>query len=60
MEIIMTKMINKITGTEMWVDDDRVSEYIALGHRKTVPTLDDLEKPTEIEKAIKRVRKKKV
>lgn len=56
----MTKMINKITGTEMWVSDDRVSEYIALGHRKTVPTLDDLEKPTDIEKAIKRVRKKKV
>lgn len=38
----MTKMINKITGTEMWVADDRVPEYKALGHRCAAPTLDDL------------------
>lgn len=38
----MTKMINRITGTEMWVADDRVPEYQALGHRCTMPTLDTL------------------
>ena len=29
----MVKMINRITGTEMYVADDRVSEYAAAGHK---------------------------
>lgn len=28
-----TKFINKITGTEMWVDDSRVDEYRKLGFK---------------------------
>lgn len=27
------KFINKMTGTEMWVDDSRVGEYKKLGYR---------------------------
>ena len=29
----MKKMINKYTGTEMYVADDRVQEYTDAGHR---------------------------
>ncbi len=29
----MVKFINKLTGGEMWVADDRVEEYKAAGHR---------------------------
>lgn len=29
----MIKFINKITGTEMWVADNRVEEYKAAGHK---------------------------
>ena len=32
----MTKMINAIFGTEMWVADDRVEEYKAAGHKLAV------------------------
>ena len=28
----MVKMINRTTGTEMWVAEDRVDEYKAAGH----------------------------
>ena len=59
----MVKMINKITGTDMYVDESRVGEYIALGHRTAIPTISDLEKKepdAELKKAIKRVSKKKV
>lgn len=28
----MRKFINKFTGTEMWVADNRVEEYKAAGH----------------------------
>ena len=28
-----TKFINKITGTDMWVDDSRVEEYQKLGFK---------------------------
>ena len=61
------KMINKITGTEMYVEESRVSEYKAQGHRTTAPKLDDLKREEvdpgpvkELKKAIKRVSKKKV
>ena len=29
----MVKFINKLTGTEMWVSDNRVDEYKAAGHK---------------------------
>lgn len=29
----MIKFINKFTGSEMWVADDRVEEYKAAGHK---------------------------
>lgn len=29
----MIKFINKLTGGEMWVADDRVEEYKAAGHK---------------------------
>lgn len=57
----MIKMINRITGTEMYVDDERVSEYKALGHHTTVPTIEEItrkEKISDFEKEIKRVEKK--
>ena len=30
----MTKLINAMTGTDMWVDDSRVDEYLKLGHKR--------------------------
>ena len=29
----MVKFINKLTGSEMWVAEDRVEEYKAAGHK---------------------------
>lgn len=29
----MVKFINKLTGGEMWVAEDRVEEYKAAGHK---------------------------
>lgn len=29
----MVKMINGLFGTEMWVSEDRVEEYLAAGHK---------------------------
>lgn len=29
----MIKLINRVTGTEMWVADDRLDEYLAKGHK---------------------------
>ena len=29
----MVKFINRLTGTEMWVAEDRAEEYKAAGHR---------------------------
>lgn len=29
----MVKFINRMTGTEMWVTDERVEEYKAAGHK---------------------------
>lgn len=30
----MVKFINKLTGTEMYVDESRVNEYLGAGHRR--------------------------
>lgn len=29
----MVKFINRLTGNEMWVSEDRVDEYKAAGHK---------------------------
>lgn len=33
----MVKMVNAHTGTEMWVHEKRVDEYLARGHRLAPP-----------------------
>lgn len=38
----MVKFINRLTGTEMWVADDRVEEYKAAGHKLAA---ENVEKP---------------
>ena len=43
----MVKFINRLTGSEMWVAEDRADEYKAAGHKlaasapKTVPAADE-------------------
>ena len=32
-EANMVRFINKFTGTDMWVAEDRVEEYKAAGHK---------------------------
>ena len=52
----MIKLINKVTGTEMFVAEYRVEEYLAAGHKlaaKAAPV------PTEEPKPKKTVKKKK-
>ena len=39
----MIEFINAVTGTSMWVADDRVDEYKAAGHKLAANS----EKPTE-------------
>lgn len=34
----MVLMINRVTGGDMWVHEDRVNSYIAAGHRLAAPT----------------------
>lgn len=50
----MVKFINKLTGTEMWVADNRKDEYIRAGHVPALPVI-EVKKPT----AKKRTTKKK-
>lgn len=33
----MIKFINKVTGSDMWVHESRVDEYIAAGHKLAAP-----------------------
>ena len=45
----MVRFINKLTGGEMWVDESRVEEYRAAGHRLAVdpePVKKPAAKPT--------------
>lgn len=42
----MVKMINKLTGTMMWVAEERVEEYKAAGH---LPAVSSVQKATEKE-----------
>lgn len=43
----MVEFKNAFTGTQMWVADDRVDEYLAAGH--TLAANNNKEKPTEKE-----------
>ena len=48
------KFVNRLTGSIMWVSDDRVDEYLKLGYKKAeIPS----EKPTE--KAVEKVERKR-
>ena len=42
----MVKLINKFTGTEMWVAELRLDEYLAAGHKLAV-----MDSTTEPQKA---------
>ena len=55
----MIRLINKTTGTEMWVADSRVAEYLKQGHKLAPVPGSKPEKatPTEME-AVKKKRKK--
>lgn len=44
----MVKLINKNTGSIMWVADNRVDEYLKAGHKSPAPA----EKPTEEDKPV--------
>ena len=41
----MVKLRNRLTGSIMWVSDDRVDEYTKLGHKVVDETIS--EKPTK-------------
>ena len=50
----MREFINAVTGTQMWVADDRVKEYEAAGHKLVVPVANNPEseeKPAKPRKA---------
>lgn len=52
----MIKFINALTGSTMWVADDRVDEYKAAGH-KPAATDQKAEKPAE-KKPVKKAKMK--
>lgn len=45
----MIKLINKLTGTDMWVDESRAEKYIAAGHKPAAPA--SVEEATQEEPA---------
>ena len=53
----MIKLINNLTGTEMWVAEDRLNEYLAAGHKLAAApveeTTNDGPKPAKKSKAKK-------
>lgn len=57
----MIKLINKFTGTEMWVANDRATEYLAVGHESAVevPPAPPLDKPVTKKPAAKKPAAKK-
>ena len=44
----MVKFINKLTGNEMWVAEDRVEEYKAAGHRLAASYVKPAAKPKKV------------
>lgn len=53
----MIKLINNLTGTEMWISEDRLSEYLAAGHKLAAAPVEetnsDEPKPVKKSKAKK-------
>ena len=43
----MVLLINRLTGTDMWVDESRLSDYLAAGHRRPVATPADGKEPEQ-------------
>lgn len=55
----MIKFINRLTGTEMWVADERKDEYLRAGHRLALTCVKPIEKTEKTVEKPKRTRKKK-
>ena len=32
----MVELVNALTGSQMWVDESRIDEYLAAGHHRPV------------------------
>ena len=43
----MIKLINATTGTEMWVHESRLEEYLARGHRMAPPPAPPAKAPAQ-------------
>ena len=56
-EAFMIKFINKVTGTVMWVSEDRAEEYKAAGHKPAAVPQKPAAKPA-IKQAVKPASKK--
>lgn len=54
----MVKFINRLTGTVMWVAEDRVEEYKAAGHKVAVAIAKETPKPKPQKPATKKTRSK--
>lgn len=56
-------MVNRLTGTFMWVTDERKDEYLAAGHKLAAdcakPKVADEAEPKKPKKATRAPRKKK-
>ena len=53
----MVRLINKLSGGEMWVEESRLAEYLAAGH-KLAATAPDQEPPVAKPKARNKPAKK--
>ena len=54
----MVRFINRFTGNEMWVSEERVEEYVAAGHKLAAPSAVK-EKPAKLKPASKKGKAKK-
>lgn len=54
----MMGLVNRVTGTAMWVADGRVAEYLARGHKAAPAPGGKPEKATKAEMAAVRNRRK--
>ena len=57
----MVEFINCMTGTQMWVADERVEEYKAAGHKPAAVSskaIEPAEEPVEKKKTVKKATKK--
>ena len=55
-ESAMVKFINRLTGSEMWVAEDRVEEYKAAGHKPAATDAKPAELPKQQPKSTKKKR----